>query len=269
MSVLTAVKHPKIKRAIERPLYVKALIYGEPGAGKTWLSCTAPNPLILLTEPGVADATIRAATVTLGREPSVWEISDINDISEAYEYLATAGHKEFDTVVLDSVTDMYRRITRSVIDYTVERAMKSDRVKDPDVPEQGDWFRIAERIRKLIMAFRNLPMHVVVTALVMDVRNELLRVPFVQPKSLALELPAFFNVVGYLGVVNEDGKAIRKLLVERTETHLAKNPGNILPPIITAPDLTDIFETIIKNTTPEVLQQTAAEGDDSNVTAAV
>lgn len=234
--------HPKIQLASEMPLYVKALIYGEPGAGKTYLACTAPNPLVLLTEYDVSKATMLRVQKDLGKEIAVWPISEWRDLEEAFDYLHSGGHG-FQTVVLDSLTDLNRRLTRSVVEHAVERRPSHD----PDVPEQGDWFRVSEKLRHMVRMFRDLPMHVVMTCLVQDIRQEMLKVPLVQPKSLALELPGLFNLVGCLKAVEADAGYVRKLLVESTDMYVAKNPGGVLPPVVENPNLTRIFEEVCKD----------------------
>lgn len=230
---------PKLRRSSERELLVKALIYGEPGAGKTYLACTAPNPVILLTEPAVSDATMLAVRRDLGADPAVWEIDTWQDLEDAYDYLQ-GGQHEFTTVVIDSFTDLFRRLVRSVLDAaTAKRASH-----DPDILEQGDWQRVAERLRYIARLFRDLPYDVVFTALVMDIQGEMLKVPFVQPKSVARELAAYCNLVGYLGVVSEGDKHVRLLQVEPSTTVVAKNPGGTLPPVVRHPNLTELFKAV-------------------------
>ncbi|WP_026487664.1 ATP-binding protein [Caldanaerobius polysaccharolyticus] len=243
-TVLTPPKklHPKIKLASEMTLYVKALIYGEPGAGKTYLACTAPNPLVLLTEYDVSKATMLRVQKDLNKEIAVWPVAAWSDLEEAFEFLQSGEH-DFQTVVLDSLTDLNRRLTRSIVETAVERRPSHD----PDVPEQGDWFRVSEKLRHMVRMFRDLPMHVVMTCLVQDVRQEMLKVPLVQPRSLALELPGLFNLVGCLKAVETDDGHVRKLLVEATDTYVAKNPGGVLPPVIESPNFTKIFEEVCGN----------------------
>lgn len=240
MAVLLPPKD-KIKRISQRATYVKALIYGEPGAGKTYLACTAPDVLVLLTEPAVSDMTMLAVNRDLGIDPAVWDISTDEDLQEAFDYLASGDHG-FKTVVVDSLTDLNRRMMRRVIDAAVRKRP----THDPDVPEQGDWFKVQERMRYIIRMFRDLPMNVVFTTLAMDVREEMKTLPMVQPKSLAYEIPAYFNLVGYLSVDRSSGVHVRKLLVEPTEVFVAKNPGGCLPPIVENPNLGEIFNKILK-----------------------
>lgn len=236
-AVLTPPK--QIKKASTQQAYVKGLIYGEPGAGKTYLACTAPKPLVLLTEPSVSSPTMLAVLRDLGVDPDVWEILDLDDLEQAFSFLIGGKHK-YETVVIDSLTDLYRRMMQAIIESSIARRPS----RDPDVPEQGDWFKVQERIRHVARSFRDLPMHVIFTALVMDIRNDVRRVPLVQPKSLAQELPAYCNLVGYLAVQELEGKYHRRLLVTPTDIYVAKNPGGSLPPIVDNPNLTNIFKAV-------------------------
>ena len=237
--------HPKIRMASDMPLFVKALIYGEPGAGKTYLACTAPNPLVLMTEYDVSKATMLKVQKDLGTEIAVWPVSTWEDLEEAFDFLQSDEH-DFKTVVLDSLTDLNRRLMRAIVESATSRRPSHD----PDVPEQGDWFRVAERLRYMVRMFRDLPMHVVMTCLVQDIRTELMKIPLVQPKSFAMELPGLFNLVGCLKAVenpDEDGRVVRKLLVESTDNYVAKNPGGALAAIVDNPNFTKIFAEVCGN----------------------
>jgi len=236
-------KHPKIMRASDMPLYVKALVYGEPGAGKTYLACTAPKPLVLMTEYDVSKATMLRVQRDLGTEISVWPVTSLADLEEAFDFLQSPDHG-FETVVLDSLTDLNRRLINAV----VEGAVAKRPSHDPDVPEQGDWFRVSEKLRYIVRMFRDLPMHVVMTSLVLDIRQEMLKVPLVQPKSLAMELPGLYNLVGCLKAVDNAGEGyVRKLLVESTDQYVAKNPGGVLPSVVDNPNFTTIFKEVCGN----------------------
>lgn len=235
------VLHPKIKKATQIPVYVKALIYGEPGAGKTYLSCTAPNPIILMTEYDVSLATIVKVQKDLGREIAVWEVQSLEDIEEAYQYLVSGKHN-FETVVLDSITDFNNLVVRFAVDY----ALKKKPVHDPDILEMSDWQRVIAKMQNIVVAFRALPMHVVVNALVAT-GDDLRKGPAVTPKSLAATLPAMFNMVGALAAVEQEGQVVRKLLVSPNDRYIAKNPGGLLPPVIDNPNLTKIFEEVVAN----------------------
>jgi len=239
--VITPVKppHPKIRRASERITFCKCLIYGDSGVGKTYLGATAPDALIVLTEPAVADTTLNRVRMDLGIDPGVWELGDGDDLTAVVDYISKGDHP-YKTLVIDSYTDVFRRALRKILNDAVSKRSSHDEF----VPEQGDWFRVAEKMRMEIRMLRDLPIDVVLIMLAFDIRGESKRVPYIQPKNLALEMPQYFNMVGYLGAVTEGGERIRKLLVSPTDDRQAKNPGGMLPDIIDNPNLSEIFKLI-------------------------
>jgi len=227
----------KISTQIIRP---KVLVYANAGVGKSFLLATAPNPLILLTEPEVSMPTLKLVEKMYNLNFDTLDILTWDDLGDAYAMLA-AGDHGYDTVCIDSATDLVRRLIERILgDAVAKRA-----THDPDILEQGDWNKVIEKLRQAIRAFRDLPMAVVMSALVLDIRSEMLKVPMVQPKTFALELPSYFNTVGYMGIsTDESGNEVRKLLLSPTDEYVAKNPGGALPSVITNPNLAEMFPLI-------------------------
>ena len=69
--------------------YINALLYGEPGTGKTHSALTLPggeaSTVIIAAEPGLK--TLR------GHKIEVWEIESWNDFQEALEHLRESKDK--------------------------------------------------------------------------------------------------------------------------------------------------------------------------------
>jgi hypothetical protein len=77
---------------------VKCIIYGNSGVGKTRLSASAPNPIILSAENGLL--SLRQFNL-----PFI-QIKNVDELTKAYDYLVGPQGKQFQTIVLDSVSEI-------------------------------------------------------------------------------------------------------------------------------------------------------------------
>jgi len=74
---------------------VKAILYGQPGTGKTPLINTAPGPVILATEPGLLSMK--------GSQVPTWEAFTIEKIGEFFKWFTESKEAaNFDTLAIDS-----------------------------------------------------------------------------------------------------------------------------------------------------------------------
>lgn len=83
------------------PTAPKTMIYGLSGAGKTTLATKLKNPLIIDMEGG-------ADYYDVARTPTITSISGFYDIIK--ELLSTEKNKEFDTLVIDSIDWLIRKV---------------------------------------------------------------------------------------------------------------------------------------------------------------
>lgn len=172
-------------------LYFKLLIYGDSGAGKTWLASTAPDPVILLTERN-GEQSVRLSNPDA---PYVY----VSTAEEVREFVAAAldgswadiglGTYKPRTLVVDGLTEVQRL------------------VKDQIQKQRGDgefsirdWGVLNEKVRGLLRVFRDLPYNVVCTALSkIDVADEIRYTqPAFQGKAMGGEAMQYFNLVGYV-----------------------------------------------------------------------
>jgi hypothetical protein len=229
---------PKVRKGSSRPLNKKVCVYGEPGAGKTWLACTAPKPIFLLTEHSVAEATFKAYYRATGKDVDVWDINTGADLEAACEYLRSQKHG-WETAVLDSFTHIFRRVAVSVFGGDPEDE------SDKKVDTRRLWGQVANRLTPILLEVCGLPMNVVILCqeYFMDEMRKF--VPYVQPRSVTLTLPGYFNLCGRLVVAMEGGEPVRKLHLDPTNgLYMAKNAGGILPSVIVNPDMTQIFNAL-------------------------
>lgn len=238
-AVLTPPSAPPITTVDESGWYIKGLIYGQPGAGKTYLGCTMPEPIILLTEGDVARPTILRAQKDLGKKVPIWPIASVKDLEQAYLYLRNGDHS-FKSVVLDSITDM----NRIVMEEAVGSAKARKAEHDPDLLDIKDWNRVDQRMRKILRSFRDLDMHVLMLALAGEVMEGITG-PALYPKGLRTEAAALFNCVGYLGRTKhpETEQEVRVLIFGDAQRQ-GKNPGGMVDPYVLDPRMDVIIQKI-------------------------
>lgn len=155
------------KPIIQKPSqldYVKALIMGDPGSGKTTFLGTAQqdprtNPMIILDFEG-GTSSLR------GLDIDVIQIRSWEDYDDAYRYLSQGGHP-YKSVAIDSGTETHVFALLNILDE--EEKSRKARDQQIDALQQADYGRALIQMRRLLRAFRDLPMHVFITALTQDV----------------------------------------------------------------------------------------------------
>lgn len=233
----------RIKKVSDFKIYTKSIAYADPGTGKTWLAGTMPGKtLMLLTEPEVSKPTLAALRKAKGFNPETLDIKSWDDVGEIYQVLYNGDH-DFNSLAIDSLTDLVRRCIEAVLG----RAIDKKNLHDEDLLEISDWNRVRERMGNMIRAFRDLPMDVIMTARVLEIRSEMRLVPDLSPKSLAGGIISQFNMGGfYKAVENSDDTITRKWLLCGTDKYDGKNPGGALPEIVDDPDMSVLIPQVKK-----------------------
>lgn len=151
----------KIRRtgASDYGQFTKVLIAGAPGAGKTLMSSTWPNPFYASAEGGLMSIADRGIPYT-----DVRSISDLLMIKTVLDnkkevILETLGF-EVETVVVDTIDEIQRILIR-------ERLEEIGK----DTLTFQDWNFISEQMAAIVRGFRNLPMHVVFTCHLKEVTD--------------------------------------------------------------------------------------------------
>lgn len=243
MSVAPKKASEQMRALSDTPIYVKALVYGESGAGKTFLACTAPKPLLILSEWAVARPTLERLRKDRGVDPDTIFVNSWSDFMEAYKY-AAGNITKYDTIVVDGLTDLNDRAIEEILAAAVAKTRQGV-AHDPDQLEIGDWGKVGNRTLYAVRLFRDLPCNVVMTALAQETKGELFTGPMMSPKGAQRKLTAQFNMVGYLVAEQKPGKpSTRKLHVDMSHTFQAKNPGGALPSMVENPDLGVLFPKV-------------------------
>lgn len=198
----------RVTKPGDRP-YVKALIYGPAGQGKTTFLGTAQNdertyPMLFVDFEGGTQSLS-------GLDIDVAEIRDWHDYNAVYRELAS-GKTEYQSIGLDSVSETQIFSLLEIL----EQEGKKGR-DDPDKLQQQDYGKSQIQMRRLLRSFRDLPMHLFATAGAkseVEPRIGTVKKPALSGQ-LAEEIPAMMDVVTYLAVSRDQktGEEVRMLLL--------------------------------------------------------
>ena len=202
---------------------LKVLVYGQAGCGKTTLSKTLPKPVVLSAEGGLL--SLKDDNI-----PYV-EIKSMTDLHEAYAWLQDSD--EFESVVLDSISE----IAEVVLSH--EKKINKD--------GRAAYGEMDVQLSEIIRAFRDLNMHVLMTAKLEKQQDEMGRMlyfPSLPGNKTAQKLPYFFDEVLALRIEkDEEGKTQRALMCDSDGLWLAKDRSGKLEAWET-PDLGEIIAKI-------------------------
>lgn len=208
--------------------HVKCVVYGESGIGKTRLSETAPNPVIISSEKKLISLQNFKIPVIL--------VENHIDLLEAYDFLTTNSKaKGFQTIVLDSISD----IAEAVLDYFKKNP------KDGNTHPQAAYGSLADELLPLIKKFRDIPnRNVYFIAKAKRMKDDYTGItswmPSMPGQQLGPGLPYLFDFVFAMRAgETDDGKKYRYLQTTADIQWLAKGIETLDP--IEKPDLTRLF----------------------------
>lgn len=202
---------------------LKVLIYGEAGTGKTTFAGTSPSPLLIDVERG------SRALLNVNNPVDVLEFKSIEQVEATIQYLKS-GHDAFakyDTIVLDSITEMQARL----IDQQLRQLGGGAPVYKADWGVYGE---NTQRLRMLISSFRDIEKNLICTAHAKNEKDDQTGITFVRPDltpGLAKTVAGIFDIVGYLRI-NAKGERVLRLQPSKTVKAKSRLP---LPDEITSP----------------------------------
>lgn len=125
------------------------LVYAPSGVGKTVLAGTAPKGLFLTVEAAGTESA-----KAMGSDADEWVCETWEELSNAYEWLRSGGHKEYEWVMLDSITEM-------------EEACWNDQLESIGKEFEAriqDYGIVDRRLKKMVDRFNRLPINVLYLA---------------------------------------------------------------------------------------------------------
>ncbi len=237
--------------------YLKLLVYGGYGVGKTFLSGTSVDVRkmndILLIDAESGDLTLEdvgdKTDFDFGKIDSI-RITDYKQLARVHEFLKIhcmlrdKGDKEsiqklitkeselkgmkvkkprlYRTVIIDSLTEVETYCMYQLLG--IEETTKLD--EEVATPEWTEYKRNHSMVQRMVRSFRDLPMHIIMTCAqqyTQDDQKRMLYTPALTGK-LASQIQGFMDMVGYLqvGSPRDDGTIPRRLHVQPTGKFAAK-----------------------------------------------
>jgi len=216
----------------EKNDYVRLLVYGSPGVGKTTFAAGAPNPVFLDFEN---------STTTLRKtHPDIAVISDrkeLANVGNILEYvLKPTG---YDTIVIDSISSMYETI--------LMEHMKGQKNRDSDLALFQDFRKITNVMKRVFYTLIDVKAHVVLIAHERELRdsetNKLLQVRPHLPPEVRASIERLINEVFYIEADKDlSGKVKRTVTVTSQGKILAKNRQALTESKLENPTWKDIYK---------------------------
>ena len=216
---------------------IKGLIYGQSGAGKSYLAATAPKPLILLTEMnGQMSISHSNPNADIIHIPNIKMLVDVLQDIE----INPKKWKKYKTIVIDSITEMQRLIKDSIVGPSGDMQIQH-------------WSKLTKNFRNLIRKIRNLDKNVICIGLLETEIDESTGQRFVRPafegKKTGPEIAQYFNFVGLLFTQQDnDGDniiTVRNLMLDGPDRIMCKTIAP-LTGTIKDPNIESMFKEIQK-----------------------
>jgi len=244
--------------------YTKALYYGVEGTGKTTALAKAANMgriLIINSEGGLKKRALQRLgvnTANVAIWPPEGETITARSLEKLHERLRADlldRPGSWFAVGIDSLTEVHHLLRENATD---DRVAKAKVALDPDFVDRDDYGKMTSQLRKIIRRFRDLPCHLIITALEKDDEDSNQIVPAITP---ALRT----DVLGYMDIVlrfgSPDGSYRgRSKNVARIR---AKDRFGILPDVLAEPSFERIEQYLSEELTAETdeLQQAMVNRD--------
>lgn len=215
----------RIQPVTERSRWLKAIIYGMPGVGKTTLCASAPSPIIIDVEKGTKSLLLDAHFQGV----RILEPKEFKDVDSLF-WAIRNGKIECESIILDSISEFQRLH----LDEILIAENKKSSARNPYLAQQQDYRLSTEMMRRHVLALRELPLHFLMTAHAVETPDDVTGVPSIRPSvtpKLAGTLVGMMDLIGYYEIGD---KQTRKLLCQPQRRIQAKNriglPAEIINP---------------------------------------
>lgn len=219
---------------------VKALVYGDPGVGKTVFGCNSPMPLLLDVDGTGATSLLNHPEINANTK--VLQVRQFNQMLDVFEEfkkkeMGLPCHPvvhDRETLVVDTLSALAQK--------HLEEFIAKEKIGSPQrdpVAYQRDYKFNTAAMRQLVGYFTSLEMNVVMLAhadLQKDERTGIIKVkPMLTPK-LASAMEAVFDIFAFMTSETDDQFNTQRVLqIMPTRTVVAKTRIGGLPSLIAEP----------------------------------
>lgn len=196
---------------------INMIVYGASGVGKTTLASTAAElGKVLYID---AEAGSKFIEDKYAKNIDILTLSNVFDLDQVLE---PANLKKYDTIVLDSITEIMKKLV-DAIKGTKEQATMQD------------WGKIINKMETYVRSFRDLEKNVIICALESEKEDEgvILKRPSLSGKNLPNDIIGFMDICLYI----ENTAQGRVAHTQPGQKFYAKNRGGKLPTKIEQKDL--------------------------------
>jgi len=239
------------------------LIHGDSKVGKSTLTSTAPTPLLVLDAEG-SWKFIRERGFKSGsplrvrrwvpneappRDDGTWDVCHVmitswDDVQRVWSWLTQSSH-DFQSIVLDSITELQRRLKNNISG-------------DGVIKGYDGWGALLARMDSLIRSMRDLtlaPGPVRCVVFVAETRERSGKFAPTMQGQIADSLPYWVDICGYVfqsQALGEDGatqvKIVNMWIAPHPQFVAGERVAGLLPDNIINPNITDMMTTIYPNT---------------------
>ena len=187
---------------------IAALIYGQPGMGKTTLACSAPKPVLFDFDGGIDRVRLEHQVPTV-------QITSWDDAQAALKELEGAPG-EYQTIIVDTASKM--------IDCIIYKICGTAQ------PKIKQWGLINAAFKSFLRSVQQLRMNVVFVAQRESEKNgeEVRQIPQFRASNYK-DVICDLDVCGYMEMVTVKGEEIRRITFNPTSRNEGKNTAEFLP----------------------------------------